>query len=241
MSSTNSKILLLGAFILITSLWRCTTEPFAPSTPIDNPDNGNGGGSNNDNLCPDGVVSFTSEVLPVILSSCAFSGCHDVASHQEGVVLTTYAGIKREVKAGNPGDSKIYEVITKTSGEEKMPPSPYTSLNADQIKRIKTWIEQGAMETNCQQTCDPMQASFVANVFPSLQTTCLGCHNDNLMNGGVNFKDYDNIKVQALNGKLLGVLKGETGYPTMPPSGSPLASCKVSQIERWVTEGAQNN
>jgi hypothetical protein len=53
----------------------------------------------------------------------------------------------RGIKAGDPNDSEIYKAITKTSGEDKMPPDQ--PLSADNRTLIRLWIEQGAKETTC--------------------------------------------------------------------------------------------
>ena len=43
--------------------------------------NGNGGGGVL-NPCDPSKVYFVNDVLPIFLSSCAYSGCHDAATHK---------------------------------------------------------------------------------------------------------------------------------------------------------------
>jgi hypothetical protein len=92
-------------------------------------------------------ICFESEVLPIFLNSCAISGCHD-GSGEPDLVLNSYSNIMRGIKAGDPDGSKIYKSITRTSGEDKMPPDQ--PLSADNRTIIRLWIEQGAKETTCQ-------------------------------------------------------------------------------------------
>jgi uncharacterized membrane protein len=98
--------------------------------------------------CDTDTVSFATEVQPILASNCTMSGCHNSQDKADGVNLSTYKGVSAQVKAGNPSSSDLYEVITDT-GNDRMPPSPNPALTADQISIIKTWIEQGANNTNC--------------------------------------------------------------------------------------------
>lgn len=92
-------------------------------------------------------VCFEKEVLPIFLTNCAISGCHDL-SGEERPALTDYNSIVREVKPASLNDSRIYKVITKTWGEI-MPPSPNPPLTQEQRTIIAVWIQQGANNTTC--------------------------------------------------------------------------------------------
>ena len=97
------------------------------------------------------TVCFETEVLPIFQSNCAMPGCHDNSKDggEDGddINLTNYAGIVKEVKPGDPKDSKIYEAIT-SKWEEIMPPPPNNPLTEEQRSLIYVWILQGA------KTCD---------------------------------------------------------------------------------------
>ncbi|MBL7976522.1 MAG: hypothetical protein JNJ85_16510, partial [Candidatus Kapabacteria bacterium] len=58
-------------------------------------------------------VCFSRDVLPIFLSNCGMSGCHDATTHAEGYNLTTYSGIMRGIVAYNPSGSKCYTVANK--------------------------------------------------------------------------------------------------------------------------------
>ena len=43
--------------------------------------------------CDPDTVYFQNTILPLVVSSCVTVGCHDQASHKDGVILTDYAYI----------------------------------------------------------------------------------------------------------------------------------------------------
>ena len=131
-----APLLLFLGFGIATS---CTHEPLNPIGPNPNDTTGNNG-----RVCDPDTVYFQQDVLPLIVSSCSMSGCHNAASAQDGVVLTDYEKIMQtgDVKAGQPNNSKLYEALVETNPNKIMPPPP-ASLTAAQIQLIKTWIQQG--------------------------------------------------------------------------------------------------
>src|SRR5665648_377168 len=73
---------------------------------------------------------FQRDILPVLVSSCAITGCHDAATHEEGYIFEGYSTTMAAVRPGNPAESKLYNVITTASGEDRMPPSPMPRLSS---------------------------------------------------------------------------------------------------------------
>lgn len=219
----------------------CTTDPIVPADYIiDNPPVIPVQDPGAEEFCADGVISFQHQVLPIMVSACAYSGCHDAATAEEGVVLDSYEHIRREVRPGSPNRSELYESIT--DGEDDiMPPPPAARLTGAQIAIIRDWIEQGAEETTCGAPCDAEASSFQVDIFPILKDYCVGCHGGNRKDGNVSLENYTDIANYANNGTLLGTIRHETYYPAMPPSGSQLSDCRISQIEKWIAEGAPNN
>jgi len=90
------------------------------------------------------TICFEKEILPVFQNGCALTGCHGAGGH--GLELDTYPGISREVTAGSPAQSRIYQAITANL-IQPMPPD-HALAESDRIK-IRIWIEQGAKNTNC--------------------------------------------------------------------------------------------
>jgi hypothetical protein len=184
---------------------------------------------------------FSRDILPVLLSGCAITGCHDVASHREGYVYTTYDNTKGSVRAGNPTGSKLYQVITTTSGEGRMPPSPYARLSTAAIDSVFSWIKNGALNETCGEVCDTLSVvSFNTTLWPVIQNSCRGCHSGTSPSAGIRLESYSNVAVIAANGSLSGSIKGTAPYVKMPPSGS-LTACRITQFKKWIANGYPNN
>src|ERR1043166_2325716 len=107
----------------------CKHEPIIDSTITTtggNPGGGGTGGSGGGgsiNTCDPNKVYFQQQVLPILISNCTLSSCHDDASHQKGVILTSYNNVMNtaDVRPGNPTGSKIYKMITETDASKRMP------------------------------------------------------------------------------------------------------------------------
>jgi hypothetical protein len=173
-------------------------------------------------------------------SSCAISGCHDGNSTEIDYVFTNYTNTLKAVTPGNPSESKLYEVITTSESDDKMPPAPYPSLTAAAIDSIYSWISYGALDEYCGEACDTIsEVTFSGTVWPIIELNCRGCHSGGSPSGGVLLTNYTQVAAQATSGKLTGVLRDGT-YSLMPPSGS-LSECRIRQVELWVEAGIQNN
>lgn len=183
---------------------------------------------------------FSRDILPVIISRCATALCHDAISHREGYNYTTYAGIRNSVSPGNPGSSRLYRVITISSGEDKMPPSGSPQLSVAEKDSIAKWIGYGALNETCGEVCDTISPiTFSGTIWPVIQSSCTGCHSGTSPSGGVLLASYSNIAVVASNGSLMNSLKGN-GVTKMP-QGSTFSSCRIRQFEIWVKNGYLNN
>lgn len=187
------------------------------------------------------TVYFVNDVLPIIISNCAKSGCHDAFTKEEGVQLTDYQNIINtgDVRAGRPDNSKIYKMMTESDPDKKMPPPP-ASITVEQINAVRIWILQGAKNNKCQNICDTTNVTFSKSVSPIIQSTCSGCHSGANPNGGVRLTNYSEIKQVVNNGKLDGAINHRAGFKPMPPGGS-LETCAKAKIRIWINAGAPNN
>ena len=196
----------------------------------------------NDPCDPDSVY-FSNQVLPILQSNCAMSGCHDVASHKEGVVTTSYSRIIQtiNVRPGNPGNSELVKVIT--TSREIMPPPPNSRLSQEQIDIITKWVAQGAQDNSCDNGCDTTNVTFSGTIAPIMNTYCVGCHGGGNPQGNISLTNYAEVKTYAANGKLMGSIQHEAGYVPMPyPVGAnQLPSCYIDQISIWIQSGIPNN
>lgn len=236
-----------AALLLGLGIFSCTTEPILIEVP--------GGPITTDttemveiisiieeDLCDNEVISFQYQVLPILVAGCAYSGCHDTQSHEDGIILESYNQIKREVEAGDPNDSEIYKSMTENPNDDDfMPPSPAIPMTGEQIDIIRQWILQGANNTDCKVACNSEETSFSANIFPLIQDQCLGCHQPTNALGDINLSDYAHVRTFAANGLLMGSIKHDAGYDAMPPTGNKMTDCQIAQIQNWISEGAQDN
>jgi hypothetical protein len=183
---------------------------------------------------------FTRDILPVIVSRCASTGCHDAISHKEGYTFTSYTNIRASVSPGKPGSSRIYTAITTASGEKKMPPTTSPQITVAEKDSIRNWIMDGALNETCGEKCDTINTvTFSGSIWPVIQTACLGCHSGTSPSGNVLLANYNNVASLAANGTLIASLKG-TGVPKMPV-GSSLSACRIRQFELWIKNGYTNN
>jgi len=89
--------------------------------------------------------------------------------------------------------------------------------------------------------CYTENLSFETDITPLFQANCVSCHNTGNQQGGVNLDNYTGITQQAKNGKLVSVIKHETGFSPMPAYQPKLDDCTISKIEAWVNNGSKNN
>ncbi len=191
-----------------------------------------------DTACDPNTVYFVNDVQPIINSSCAYNGCHDVVTHADGIDLSSYSSIMSdgEIIAGNPNNSEFYEEIEK--GE--MPPNG--ALSSSQQQLIHDWILQGAKNNECVSgNCDSVNVNFSTVVMPILASNCQGCHNGSNPAGGISITNYNEVAILAHNGKLLATIKHLNGYSPMPKNGNKLNDCSIAQIQKWINDGYPNN
>ena len=196
--------------------------------------------------CEPDVIYFDQDVLPMLISNCAFSGCHDEASAEDGVILTSYETVMEtaDVEAFNLNDSEIYEVLVDDDLDERMPPLPTPALSQSQINVIVSWILQGALDLECDPNaggCDTENVSFSTFVKPLLETHCNGCHSGSAPSGGIDLTTHANVQVYANNGKLYGTIDHQSGFEAMPQGGAKLDDCTIDKVKSWIDAGAPDN
>ncbi len=192
--------------------------------------------------CSPDTVYFVNQVLPLIVSQCAKSGCHDVQSHQEGVVLVDYQRIisTGKVKAGLPSSSKLYTSLNVSDPNDRMPPAPNSALTTDQKNLIKKWIEQGAKNNECNEgygSCDTTGVTYANFVNALMANQCTGCHGASNPSGGIKLTTYAEVKASGQSGQLYGSIAHLSGYKAMPDGAPALSTCFVNKVKAWVNQG----
>lgn len=197
--------------------------------------------------CDPNVVYFEVQILPILRSNCAKSGCHDAITHQEGIILDSYENVMNAdvVRPGRPDNSDLFERITDDDLDDRMPPLPNDQLTNEQINLIRKWIQSGAEDITCNPnygSCNSTNMSFNGDIVPILNTNCVGCHSGIAPSGGVTLNTYEGVRTVALSGKLSGVISWTPGFPQMPKGAAQkLPDCTIQKINSWINDGAQNN
>jgi len=83
------------------------------------------------------TVSFQNEVFPLISHYC--TSCHSYPG-SGGVNLDSYAGVQSFAVTG-----QLYPTLLHDPNGIIMPPLPAVGLDSCEVKLIKRWIDQGAL------------------------------------------------------------------------------------------------
>ncbi len=182
------------------------------------------------------TVCFNTEVLPLYVSYCASSGCHDVTSHREGVITTSYGYIMNGIRPKNVNGSPYYTIIGNG-----MPPRSHAQLTNTQVAVIKKWIDQGALNTNCTNVCDTTVYTYSGAIQSILTNNCAGCHGTSPGSANIYIGTYASAKAYISANKS--IFNNAVNYSTsivaskrMPPAGK-LVDCKLLQIQKWINNG----
>jgi WD40 repeat protein len=94
-------------------------------------------------------ISFTRDIAPIFVAKCL--ACHNAEKAKGNYRLQSFdsllkAGSSKDVPivAGKPSESKLFQLITATNEEDRMPQKD-EPLARTQIAAIQKWIEQGAV------------------------------------------------------------------------------------------------
>jgi hypothetical protein len=127
MKARIKKILLLGSVAIATSLSGCYKDIISPGQ---------------DPTAPPQAVSFSGDLLPLFVTNCAASGCHDaVPAHKPAL---TAAKAYNAILSGGyvntvvPTNSIIYSEVKSGS----MPPAG--ALKPADVQKLLDWIRNGA-------------------------------------------------------------------------------------------------
>jgi len=194
-----------------------------------------------ENRTGDPTLCFERDILPIFISECAKSGCHDAEEHEKGYVLDSYDNImKKGIAPGNAIGSKIYLSLVGYT-EERMPEDapPLSQAKTDLIKR---WIDAGALrDSNCYTPCDSNNFAYSSAIQPLVEKYCTGCHSGATPQGNLSLTSYDAVKSAVLSKNLVKCIKYEPGFSGMPKGGLKLSDCQVRQVEKWVAANMPNN
>ncbi len=98
--------------------------------------------------CADINSSFNEQILPLLTSSCAVSGCHSSAAAEGGFIFDSYGNIKSAIESDQSGFLASINFEGNSNGW--MPRSnpndqaqPQNQLPQSDIDKIECWIVKG--------------------------------------------------------------------------------------------------
>jgi hypothetical protein len=206
------SVLLFVSFASFLFLTNCTSEVATP------------------NIC------FKEDILPLFVSNCTQSGCHNGIDKEEDLDLSNYEGIMKSIKANHPYQSESWTQIN--SGE--MPPSPYHKFTKYEKNQIKHWIKSGSPNSSNCRTCDST-FTYKARIEPILNKWCVGCHSASDAGGGYDLSSYDKTILAIPYSKLEGSILHSAGFSAMPKNAGSLSDCDITAIKNWLAAGHPNN
>jgi len=188
--------------------------------------------------CSEDSVYFVNQILPIMVTYCANSGCHDPVTSEAGLNFTTYTGITQGnlIVHGSPAQSLIYQRITSTNPLLKMPPEGNAQPEERHIELIRKWIEQGGRNNECGESCSTEGITYSTHVREIIADHCSGCHGGNNPEGGILLMSYEQVKFIGEIGMLVGTIQKQLGFIPMPLYGK-MSDCKIDQITAWVNAG----
>lgn len=221
------------------------TDPTDPTNPIDttgNPIDTTDPGT----PCDPNIVYFNTQILPLLKSNCAKSGCHDAITHEEDIILDSYENVMSSdvIAPFNLDDSDLFDKITEDDSDKVMPPPPNQRLSGEQIGLIAQWILQGAKNEMCDENpagCNTDNITYAGFVQPLLASNCVGCHSGGAPSGGISLNTHAGVQSVALSGRLFGAISHATGFQPMPRNSAKLPQCSIDKIKSWIDDGAPNN
>lgn len=89
--------------------------------------------------------------------------------------------------------------------------------------------------------CSTEDMQYARDILPILEGKCLSCHSAAANFGNVTLEEHDRLIPFVENGKLLGVIRHESGFSAMPRDAPKLLDCEIEKIEAWVADGALDN
>jgi hypothetical protein len=238
------KPIIFGA-LLVTQLFSSCKHDIPELTSTGDNGGGNGNGNGNGSLppCNPDTVYFQQQVLPILVSNCTSSNCHNSIDQEGGIDLTSFAAVMASniVEIGQAWNSDLVKSITETNPNDLMPPPTSGSLTNAQVNLIKKWINQGAQDLLCDGGCDTSNVTYSGTMAPLMQTYCNGCHSGASPDGGIDLTNYTGVSGAAIDGSLYGSVIHNSNWSAMPKNSAQLPQCKIDQIRIWVNSGYPNN
>lgn len=94
--------------------------------------------------------------------------------------------------------------------------------------------------------CETDNVSYAADIWPVINSRCVGCHGGASPAGDIPLENYDDVAASAAisegsYGSLYGTISHASGNSPMPKGSDKLSDCTVSKFKAWIDQGSQNN
>jgi hypothetical protein len=89
--------------------------------------------------------------------------------------------------------------------------------------------------------CQTANMSLQTTIVPILQRNCYVCHSAAANTSNITLEGYTQLIKYVNSGQLIGAIRHESGFTSMPQNASKLLSCDIAKIEQWVADGAPDN
>lgn len=90
--------------------------------------------------CATTNAAFAADILPILATNCATSGCHDATTHAAGITLSNHAG------ASIAADFPAFLGAIKHSPDFSNMPQGGSQLPRSKIDQIECWVLNGAQD-----------------------------------------------------------------------------------------------
>jgi hypothetical protein len=91
------------------------------------------------------------------------------------------------------------------------------------------------------QDCNTEDVRYSTVIAAIMQAHCNSCHLPPAAPANVVTTNYSSLREIAINGRLLGAIKHQTGFVPMPYGMPKLDNCLILQIETWINAGILND
>ena len=98
---------------------------------------------------------------------------------------------------------------------------------------------------------DETPLTYDEHVLPILRANCVGCHNNDKQEGGLNMVQFAALMQGGGSGEVITAGDGEFSYlymlaahesePVMPPNGAKMAAADLDVLKKWIDTGAREN
>jgi len=81
--------------------------------------------------------------------------------------------------------------------------------------------------------------SYTMDIAPIMTQHCTSCHGGAAPAGNIPLVNYNDVKVAALNGSLLGTMDHASGWSAMPKNQAKLDVCTITKVNAWINQGVK--